>query len=594
MKRLLLGSLVLAVAACSDSKSNTPTISAFTAAPSSITAGQSTELVFGGTGSLGIDQGVGDVTGKTSITVSPGVTTTYTLTAAMGGTSTTAKTTVTVNAAPPAQTVSLALVRTSAGNPVAGVAASFELRALNPAGNPNPGYKGTVQFTSDDPQAVLPAAVTFAASDNGKKSVSATFKTAGTHSLTATDTTTSGLTATALVQVGAATASACGISGLPATSTAGAQTGMRVTLVDAFGNVATGYIGTITLSSSDAAAQLEAPATYTASDAGSRAFSIQLRTAGAQTVTATDAASSITCHANVTVVAGTTLLAVTFPGLGAGLDAWAGTAVTAHIRAQDALGNLVSSYAGTVAFTSSDAAATLPANVTFAAGDAGQKDVSVTFATIGAQTFTATDTANPLIQGTGKTVTVHGLVYTDPAPGGKVRLVRNASSNARLVRLDLVSNTSLFISGSGATARNGAFGAGMNLPLDATKVGPDATLLDVTAPAPSTAILTLGTAVPQAKAATLNAASGVLYSGISQKRTETGSATVRGDVAVRPYPSATSFYYSVRLVLTPGASVGTVFDGAALPAGFRAAVRDRSGSDVFSGTDFAIGKLEVR
>ncbi|HET6982120.1 MAG TPA: hypothetical protein VFI53_08265, partial [Myxococcaceae bacterium] len=145
MKRLLLGSLVLAAAACSDSKSSTPTISAFTAAPNSITAGQSTQLVFGGTGSLGIDQGVGDVTGKTSVTVSPGVTTTYTLTAAMGGTSTTAKTTVTVNAAPPAQTTSLVLVRTSAGNPVAGVAASFELRALNPAGNPNPGYRGTVQ-----------------------------------------------------------------------------------------------------------------------------------------------------------------------------------------------------------------------------------------------------------------------------------------------------------------------------------------------------------------------------------------------------------------------------------------------------------------
>ena len=595
MKRLLLGSLLLAVAACSDSKSNTPAISAFTAAPSSITAGQSTELVFGGTGSLGIDQGVGDVTGKTSITVSPGVTTTYTLTAAMGGTSTTAKTTVTVNAAPPAQTVSLVLVRTSAGNPVAGVAASFELRAQNPAGNPNPGYRGTVQFTSDDPQAILPAAVTFAASDNGKKSVSATFKTAGTHTLTATDTTTSGLTATALVQVGAAAASGCGISGLPASSTAGAQTGMRVTVVDPFGNVATSYTGTITLSSSDAAAQLEAPATYTPSDAGSRAFSIQLRTAGAQTVTATDAASSITCQANVSVVAGTTLLAVTFPGLGAGLDAWAGAAVTAHIRAQDALGNLVSSYAGTVAFTSSDAAATLPANVTFAAGDAGQKDVSVTFATIGAQTFTATDTANSLIQGTGKTVMVHGLVYTDPAPGGKVRLVRNASSNARLVRLDLVSNTSLFplTAGTNDTVRNGAFAAGMNLPLDATKVGPDATLLDVTAPTGSTAVLTLGTGT-QAKAATLSVARGVLYSGISQKRTEAGSTTVRGDVAVRPFPGGNSFYYSLRLVLTPGATVGTVFDGAAPGAGFRAAVRDRSGSDVFSGPDFVIGKLEVR
>jgi hypothetical protein len=43
--------------------------------------------------------------------------------------------------------------------------------------------------------------------------------------------------------------------------------------------------------------------------------------------------------------------------------------------------------------------------------------------------------------------------------------------------------------------------------------------------------------------------------------------------------------------------VGTVFDGQTFATNtkFHAAVRDRSGSDVFSGTtDFAIGKLEVK
>jgi len=106
-------------------------------------------------------------------------------------------------------------------------------------------------------------------------------------------------------------------------------------------------------------------------------------------------------------------------------------------------------------------------------------------------------------------------------------------------------------------------------------------------------VLSLGTGT-QAKGANLNVPRAILYSGISQKRTEAGSATVRGDVAVRPFPGGNSFYYSIRLVLTPGAAVGTVFDGAALTSAFRAAVRDRSGSDVFAGPDFAIGKLEVR
>jgi hypothetical protein len=40
--------------------------------------------------------------------------------------------------------------------------------------------------------------------------------------------------------------------------------------------------------------------------------------------------------------------------------------------------------------------------------------------------------------------------------------------------------------------------------------------------------------------------------------------------------------------------VGIVFDGANLGSKFRAAIRDRSGSDVFSNPDFALGKLEVR
>jgi len=140
----------------------------------------------------------------------------------------------------------------------------------------------------------------------------------------------------------------------------------------------------------------------------------------------------------------------------------------------------------------------------------------------------------------------------------------------------------------------------MNLPLDASKLGPDNPLL-VLAP-PASAILNLG-AAPLAAAAAFG--NGVLYSGISQKRVDatltcTTPCTndhLRGDVQVRPFPGGSSLYYSLRLKLTPGATPGTVFDGQALAANpkFRAAVRDRSGSDVFSGTaDFAIGKLEVR
>jgi sugar lactone lactonase YvrE len=61
-----------------------PVIASFTANPAKISTGQSSTLqwnVVGATTGLTIDNGIGDVTGKTSIVVSPTATTTYTLTA---------------------------------------------------------------------------------------------------------------------------------------------------------------------------------------------------------------------------------------------------------------------------------------------------------------------------------------------------------------------------------------------------------------------------------------------------------------------------------------------------------------------------------
>jgi len=314
------------------------------------------------------------------------------------------------------------------------------------------------------------------------------------------------------------------------------------------------------------------------------------------TLTATKTAKSSTSTATVTVVAKKSL-AVTF----AAPDAWVGTAVSATVRAQDSFGHPLTNYAGTIAFTSSDAAAVTPANATLNGTEGGTVTVSVTFNTMGTQTLTATDTAAPASTGTGS-ANVHGLVYTDPAAGGKVRLIKNAASSAGVVQMDLVSNATLFAvtaDGTVATVRNGVFGAGMNLPLDATKVTAGSPLIGITPPAGSSAVLNLGTTgTPRAIGAALSATKALLYSGISQKRTgtpATGTApVVLGDASLRPFPGAASFYYSLTVRLAPGAAVGTVFDGASLGSKFHAAVRDRSGTDVFQSADFAIGKLEVR
>jgi hypothetical protein len=82
-----------------------PVINVFTAAPASVTIGQSSLLSWTVTGigtTLSLNQGIGSVTGTSSISVSPAVTTTYTLTATTAAGSTTAAATVTVTAVPPA------------------------------------------------------------------------------------------------------------------------------------------------------------------------------------------------------------------------------------------------------------------------------------------------------------------------------------------------------------------------------------------------------------------------------------------------------------------------------------------------------------
>src|SRR5947208_14556349 len=73
----------------------------------------------------------------------------------------------------------------------AGVAGTFTVTAKDPYSNTATGYTGTVHFTSSDAQAVLPADYTFVAADAGQHTFSATLNTAGSQSLTATDTVTS-------------------------------------------------------------------------------------------------------------------------------------------------------------------------------------------------------------------------------------------------------------------------------------------------------------------------------------------------------------------------------------------------------------------
>ena len=73
---------------------------------------------------------------------------------------------------------------------------------------------------------------------------------------------------------------------------AGTAGNVTVTAYDAYGNVATGYTGTISFSSSDAQALLPSGFSFIAADAGTHTFSVTLETVGTQSITATDTATS--------------------------------------------------------------------------------------------------------------------------------------------------------------------------------------------------------------------------------------------------------------------------------------------------------------
>jgi hypothetical protein len=277
------------------------------------------------------------------------------------------------------------------------VVQNLTLTALDAYGNIARGYAGTVHFTSSDPQAVLPADYSFSTSDNGVHTFSVSLCTAGTQSLTVTDKATATLTASqAGISVVAGAVSKFIVSGYPAT-TAGTSHSFTVIATDAYGNVVTGYRGTVHFTSSDLQAGLPANYTFTATDKGVHTFSATLKTAGSQSLTVTDTVTAGITGSETGI--SVTAAAATHLSISAPSSASIGVAISVTVIALDAYGNIATGYLGTIHFTSSDNKAILPSNYTFVAGDAGVHTFTVIFKSSGTQTLTATDTHTGSIKG---------------------------------------------------------------------------------------------------------------------------------------------------------------------------------------------------
>jgi hypothetical protein len=274
-------------------------------------------------------------------------------------------------------------------NTTAGTAFSVTVTARDQYNNVATSYRGTITFSSSDARATLPATYSFTATDAGVHTFTngVTLITAGNQTLSLTDGTLNTSTATT-VQAGVA--ATLQLTGVPSSTVAGAAFSVTVTARDPYNNVATGYRGTISFSSTDARAALPAAYGFSAADAGVHTFTngVTLVTAGNQTLSVTD--GTLNTSAATAVQPGTaTVLQLT----GVPTSTAAGAAFSVTVTALDQYNNVASGYRGTVHFSSTDTRATLPANYTFTAADSGVHTYTngVTQFTAGNQTISVTD-----------------------------------------------------------------------------------------------------------------------------------------------------------------------------------------------------------
>jgi ELWxxDGT repeat protein len=171
---------------------------------------------------------------------------------------------------------------------MAGAAQTFTVTALNPDGSTATSYQGTVHFTSSDLQAGLPADYTFQPGDLGKRTFTATLRTSGNQTITATDVGNSQITGSGAVPVTAAAARRFLVTTAASTVTAGNPLSITVTALDPYNNVATGYTGTIHFSTSAKSSVLPANYMFISNNQGVHAFSVTLKTAGNQSVSVAD------------------------------------------------------------------------------------------------------------------------------------------------------------------------------------------------------------------------------------------------------------------------------------------------------------------
>src|SRR5438876_2643916 len=270
---------------------------------------------------------------------------------------------------------------------MAGVPFTVSVVALDELNSPLSAFSDVIGFVTQDPGATIPAPLLM----NGSGMYTITAGTAGDHRLDVTDIASGfGISGSAQYTVSPASASRFRVT-TPAAALPAAMFNFQVTALDAFNNVDPSFSGTAHFSSTDGAAILP-PDTALVNGQGS--FGATLNTAGNESLVASSA--GITGSARLAVPGPATHLRLAAPA-----HTYPGSAFHVAVEALDAAGNLVTNYAGTIHFSSSDAAAVLPADFVFVPSDKGMHSFGngVILKTGGIQSLTVTQVASAISGG---------------------------------------------------------------------------------------------------------------------------------------------------------------------------------------------------
>ncbi len=296
-----------------------------------------------------------------------------------------------------------------------GVPFNITIRALDANNLVDPTYTGTINITLNSSYGIsfvsspgLP--YTFTPADAGVKTFQITLTGSNvpvpwvTSTFTATDTGFPTKTGTSVgFQVTGSTPAFFTINLSSLSVTAGSYLTFTVIVKDVWNNIVGDYNRTVTFTSNDPQAEFS-PSNYTfiSADNGSHTFINGVRFKKAspplRTITVSDGSISST-SAGVTVGV-STLHHFEFYNFST-TSPIAGTSFSYRVKAVDEFGNTVTTYTGTVHFSTTDthSSVILPSNYTYSPGDLGDAPFNSTLITSGPQTIFVEDISNPTIKG---------------------------------------------------------------------------------------------------------------------------------------------------------------------------------------------------